>query len=74
MFDQFYLINRTLNIGLVSTMMNMDVRMLQTFPLRSEKMPKSPEKDGTIWSKYQFLYRGSLAVIRFFLHHRIIRR
>ena len=57
MFDQFYLINRTLNIGLVSTMMNIDVRMLQTFPLRSETMPKSPEKGGTIWSKYQFLYQ-----------------
>lgn len=44
MFDQFYLINRTLNIGLVSTMMNMYVRMLQTFPLRSGTMPKSPVK------------------------------
>ena len=41
MFDQFYLINRTLNIGFVPTMINTDVRMLQTIPLRSEKMPKS---------------------------------
>ena len=41
MIDQFYVINRTLNIGFVSTMINTDVRMLQTIPLRSEKMPKS---------------------------------